>query len=113
MTEEKDKAAESKPNPTEEKRTMADDLLREGAEIELDNTWALERAKFVSAAFDRASTAVVAVMVLTPTVGYWFKLSQFRMLTGTQLVEYFGACIVGFVALHFLGRNILKKGHIQ
>lgn len=69
-----------------------------------------ERTKLLANALDRASTAVFAVGVVTPTVSYVLNLQQVRDSLGIGgMVGFVAISLLSAVGSHLLARSVLGE----
>lgn len=96
---------------TENLQEMTSERLREIAATE--QMWNNELRKYVAAALDRLSTAVIAVGILAPTVGLMANPSLLQQGNTFWLMTKFIVlvlCSMISFGLHIRGRLVLKRG---
>lgn len=68
-----------------------------------------ELAKYQAAAFDRLSTALVAIGLLALAANMILQPNQFQLSSGVLI--FVVGCPLGALVLHFIGRAVLTEGY--
>ena len=68
-----------------------------------------ERTKLLANALDRVSTALLAGGIVTPAVGYFYRLNGATALSPGLLVALFYVWFFCGVGLHLGGRRVLGR----